>query len=315
MDDFIFSINAVVPLFILIAAGYAAKQFNFVSDKFLSEANRFVFRFLLPLMLFQNIRNTFQGEFTNISLIFTAMAGISIVIILSLGIVPMFVKRRGQRGSMIQGIYRSNFLIYGMPLAMGMYGQDATNSIAMLLGVIVPFYNVAAVIILSVFSETRTNRLSLTQLLWDVVRNPLIIGCVAGLLFGMFRIEIPFMLNKPISELSIAASPLALFLMGGDFKFKSLNDNLWKALSVTAARLIIVPLVAVSVFISMGFRTVELSVLLCIFATPTAVSSYVMSRNMGCDGELSGQIVVLTTAASSLSIFLFVFGLRSIGVL
>jgi len=315
MDDFIFSINAVVPLFILIAAGYAAKQFNFVSDKFLSEANRFVFRFLLPLMLFQNIRNTFQGEFTNISLIFTALAGISIVIILSLGIVPMFVKRRGQRGSMIQGIYRSNFLIYGMPLAMGMYGQDATNSIAMLLGVIVPFYNVAAVIILSVFSETRTNRLSLAQLLWDVVRNPLIIGCVAGLLFGMFRIEIPFMLNKPISELSIAASPLALFLMGGDFKFKSLNDNLWKALSVTAARLIIVPLVAVSVFISMGFRTVELSVLLCIFATPTAVSSYVMSRNMGCDGELSGQIVVLTTAASSLSIFLFVFGLRSIGVL
>ena len=315
MDDFIFSINAVVPLFILIAAGYAAKQFNFVSDKFLSEANRFVFRFLLPLMLFQNIRNTFQGEFTNISLIFTAMAGISIVIILSLGIVPLFVKRRGQRGSMIQGIYRSNFLIYGMPLATGMYGQDAANSIAMLLGVIVPFYNVAAVIILSIFSETRTNRLSLAQLLWDIVRNPLIIGCVAGLLFGMFRIEIPFMLNKPISELSIAASPLALFLMGGDFKFRSLNNNLWKALSVTAARLIIVPLVAVSVFISMGFRTVELSVLLCIFATPTAVSSYVMSRNMGCDGELSGQIVVLTTAASSLSIFLFVFGLRSIGVL
>ena len=315
MNDFIFSVNAVGPLIILIAAGYAARQFNFVSDSFLSEANRFVFRFLIPLMLFQNIRETFRGDFTNLSLIFSAIAGVSLVIVLSLCIVPLFVKRRGQRGSMIQGIYRSNFLIYGLPLATGMYGQDAAHSIAMLLGVMVPFYNIAAVIILSVFSETRTNRLSLAQLLLDIVRNPLIIGCVAGLLFGAFHIEIPVALNKPVSDLSVAASPLALFLMGGDFRFKSLNNNLWKVLSATAVRLIVVPLVAVLVFIPMGFRTVELSVLLCIFATPTAVSSYIMAGNMGCDGELSGQIVVLTTAASSLSIFLFVFALRTIGVL
>ena len=315
MNDFIFSINAVAPLVILMAAGYAARQINFVSEKFLSEATRFVFRFLLPLMLFQNIRQTFRGDFSNASLIFTALAGCIIVIVLSLCIVPLLVKRRGQRGSIIQGIYRSNFLIYGMPLATGMYGQDAAHSIAMLLGVMVPFYNVTAVIVLSLFSETRTNRLSLTQIVWDIARNPLIIGCAAGLLFGMLRIEIPVALNKPIVELSAAASPLALFLMGGDFKFRSLNNNLWKVLSATAARLIIVPLVAVLVFISMGFRTVELSVLLCIFATPTAVSSYVMASNMGCDGELSGQIVILTTAGSSLSIFLFVFVLRSIGVL
>jgi len=315
MNDFIFSINAVAPLVILIAAGYAARQINFVSEIFLLEATQFVFKFLLPLMLFQNIRVTFRGDFTNVSLIFTAMAGCTVVIILSLCIVPLFVKRRGQRGSMIQGIYRSNFLIYGMPLATGMYGQEAAHSIAMLLGVMVPFYNVAAVIILSLFSETRTNRPSLTQIVWDIVRNPLIIGCAAGLLLGMLQIEIPVALNKPIVELSAAASPLALFLMGGDFKFRSLNNNLWKVLSATAARLIIVPMVAVLVFVLMGFHTVELGVLLCIFATPTAVSSYVMASNMGCDGELSGQIVVLTTAGSGLSIFLFVFALRSIGVL
>ena len=315
MNDFLFSINAVAPLVILIAAGYAFRQFNLVSDKFLSEATRFVFRFLLPLMLFQNIRGTFRGDFTNVSLIFTAMAGISVVIIFSLCIVPLFVKRSGQRGSMIQGIYRSNFLIYGMPLATGMYGQDAAHSIAMLLGVMVPFYNVAAVIILSVFSETRTHRLSLARIIRDIACNPLIIGCVAGLLFGMLRIEMPTVLNKPVGELSAAAAPLALFLMGGDFKFRSLNNNLWKVLSATAVRLFIVPLIAVLVFIPMGFRTVELSVLLCIFATPTAVSSYVMAENMGCDGELSGQIVVLTTAGSGISIFLFVLVLRSFGVL
>ena len=315
MDDLVFSINAVAPLFILMAAGYMARLFNFVSDRFLSEVSRFVFNFLLPLMLFQNIRNIFHGDFTNTSLIFASLAGITLVIILSVCIVPLFIKRRGQRGSMIQAIYRSNFLIYGMPLATGMYGQDAAHSIAMLLGVMVPFFNVAAVIILSVFSETRVNRLSLGQLLWDIVRNPLILGCVAGLLFGALRIKIPTAINKPVVELAAAASPLALFLMGGEFKFSSLNNNLWKVFSATVARLILVPLAAMLAFIPLGFRTIELSVLLCLFATPTAVSSYIMADNMGCDGELSGQIVVMTTVCSVISIFLFVFTLKSLGFL
>ena len=315
MDDFLFSINAVAPLLILMAAGYIARQANFVSDKFLSEINRFVFNFLLPLMLFQNIRNIFRGEFTNTSLIFAGMAGVSVVIVGSLCIVPLFIKRRGQRGSMIQGIYRSNFLIYGMPLATGMYGHDAAATIAMMLGVMVPFYNIVAVVILSVFSETRTARISFVRLICDVARNPLILGCVAGLLFGMFHVAIPEAVNKPIAELSAAASPLALFLMGGEFRFRRLNNNLWKVLWATAARLIIVPLAAMLVFVPMGIRGIDLSVMLCLFATPAAVSGYIMATNMGCDGELSGQIVVMTTVGSCVSIFLFIFGLRSIGVL
>ena len=315
MNDFIFSINAVAPLFILIAAGYIARQINFVSDKFLSEATQFVFNFMLPLMLFQHIREVFHGDFADASLIFTAVTGIGIVIVLSLGIVPLFVKRNGQRGSMIQGIYRSNFVIYGIPLVTSMYGREAAHSVAMLLGVVTPLYNIVAVILLSFYSETRTNRLSLTKMFRDIARNPLILGCVAGMLFGMLRIDLPVAINKPISELSAAAPTLALFLMGGEFKFRSLNNNLWKVLSATAARLVFVPFVAMLVFIPMGYRTVDLSVMLCIFASPTAVSSYIMAGNMGCDGELSGQIVVLTTVGSGLSIFLFVFALRTMGVL
>ena len=315
MEDFLFSINAVAPLFILMVAGYVVRQVRLASDKFLSEANRFVFRFMIPLMLFQNVRSAFQGDLSAGALIYPALAGVSIVIVISLCIVPLFIKRRGQRGSMIQGIYRSNFLIYGMPLATGMYGQDAAQSIALMLGVMTPFYNLVAVIILSVFSETRTKRISIVQLFRDIAANPLILGCAAGILFGLIKIDLPMAINKPVSELAIAASPLALFLMGGEFRFKSMSANLWKALSVTVARLIVVPLVAMLVFIPMGFRAIELSVLLCVFAAPTAVSSYVMASNMGCDGELSGQIVVLTTVGSGLTIFLFVFVLRSMGML
>ena len=315
MDDFIFSVNVVAPLFLLMAAGYVARRFNLVSDKFLSEATSFVFRFLLPLMLFQNIRTVFYGNFYNISLVFAAISGISVIIIASFIFVPLFVKRNGQRGSMIQGIYRSNFVIYGMPLATGMYGHEAAYSIAMLLCLTVPIYNTVAVITLSLFSETRTKRFSLVQLATDIVRNPLILGCVTGIIFGVYRIDLPSAINQPISELAAAASPLALFLMGGDFTFRSLNNNLLKVFLATIVRLIIIPLVAVIVFIPMGFRNIELSVLLCLFATPTAVASYIMASNMGCDGELAGQIVVMTTTFSCFSIFLFIFVLRSFGFL
>ncbi len=315
MSNFLFSINAVAPLFILMALGYVAKQINFVSDTFLSETNKFVFRFSLPLMLFQNIQSNFHGGFSSSRLIYAALGGVFSIIILAILIVPFFIKKRGQQGSLIQGIYRSNFIIYGIPLATSMYGKAALLPITMLLTVIIPVYNISAVCILSFFSEDRTDKLSLKKLLIDILKNPLVIGCLAGLLVGFCGINFPSYVNKPMTELAGIATPLALFVMGGQFKFKELSGNLWKVFFATIARLLIVPFMTTLVFIYMGFRGIELCALLCLFATPTAVVSYIMAENMGCDGELSAQIVVATTLFSCFTIFLFVYVLKSMGYL
>jgi predicted permease len=315
MTNFLFSVNVVAPLFILMAIGYLVRQIRFISDDFLSQLNRFVFKFLLPLMLFQEIRSSYQGDFSNTKLIFSALIGISIIIVVSFLVVPPLIQRKAQRGSMIQGIYRSNFLIYGLPLATGMYGKDAVASISMLMGIMIPFYNVAAVIILSIYSESNTKKVSAKSVLKDIVTNPLILGCFFGLLAGAIHLVLPPFIEKPLNQLANTAAPLALFVMGGEFHFRSLRNNIYKVIAVTGARLIIVPVTALYFFIQMGFRNVELSVLLTIFATPTAMASYIMSKNMGNDGELSGQIVVLTTACSCVTIFLMVYFLRSWGYL
>ena len=311
MDNFLFSFNVVVPLFFLMAAGYIARYLKLVNDFFISEANKFVFKLALPLMLFQNIRLTFHGDFSHNKLIIYSIVGIVIVIFLSFLIVPIFIKKPAQKGSIIQGIYRSNFLIYGIPLATGMYGKDAMGTISLLMGTTIPVFNVAAVIILSIYSETKTEKLSAKKITMDILRNPLIIGCISGMVFGLLNITFPMVIDKPINELAGIATPLALFVMGGDFKFRDLRSNIWKVLVTTLARLIIVPALAISVFVLLGFRNIELSVLLCMFATPTAVSSYIMAKNMGCDSELAGQIVVLSTVCSCVTIFLFIFVLRS----
>ncbi len=202
-----------------------------------------------------------------------------------------------------------------MPVATGMYGDAAVSTISMLMGIMIPFYNVAAVIILSIYSETGERKATVKSVLYDIITNPLILGCVFGLLAGIIQLQIPSFVGIPIAQLADIAAPLALFVMGGEFKFRSLKGNLIKVISVTTVRLIIVPVVALAFFVFMGFREVELAVLLSIFATPTAMASYIMSRNMGNDWELSAQIVVLTTACSSISIFLIIFFLRSWGYL
>lgn len=315
MDNFLFSVNVVLPPFILIAAGFVARRTGFVSDRFWTEANKFVFRFPLPLMLFQNIRTAFDGGASNMHLILPALIGILAVIAVLLVAVPRLVKRRGACGSLIQGIYRSNFLIYGIPLVTGMYGDKALVPVSALLGTIVFVYNVSAVVILTVFSETRPHRVSFVGVAGGLVKNPLILACLAGSLVGCLHIEFPVVAETPINEIAKTAAPMALLIMGGEFKFRSLRGNIPLVLTATLCKLIIVPLIATVVFVHMGFRQMELAALLCLFATPTAVVSYIMSENMGCDGELSAQIVVLTTAFSAFSIFAFIYTLKSLALL
>ncbi|GHV59866.1 transporter [Bacteroidia bacterium] len=315
MNHFLFSFNVVAPLFILMATGYVIRQIRFVSEDFLGQLNKLVFKFFLPLMLFQDIRLSYQGDFSNTKLIFAAVAGISVIILVSFLTVPLLVKRNGQRGSIIQGIYRSNFLIYGLPLATGMYADEAVAIISMLMGIMIPFFNVAAVIILSIYSETGVRKITAKSLLYDIVTNPLIVGTFFGLLAGIIHLHLPRFVDVPIGQLAKTAAPLALFMMGGEFKFRSLRNNLTKVIAVTMVRLIIVPVIALSIFVYAGFRDVDLAVLLCIFATPAAMAGYIMAKNMGNDGELSGQIVVLTTACSCVTIFFFIYFLRVWGYL
>ncbi|MDR2286014.1 MAG: AEC family transporter [Prevotellaceae bacterium] len=319
MSDFLFSINVVLPLFLLIATGYVLKQTGFVSESFLTEANRFVFNFPLPLMLFQNIRNTFDGSFIamfDTRLILSAFAGIIVVIAVLLIFAPLFGKRRATTGSMIQGIYRSNFIIYGLPLATSMYGDSAIIPISMLLGMVIPVYNIAAVVILTVFSETRSvSSISFSLIIKNVFKNPLILACIAGFSVGTFDIQFPVFIETSVNEMSKIATPLALMVMGGLFRFRGLMNNFLPAFAATLFKLVIIPLAAMIVFIKMGFRELELAALLCLFATPTAVTSFIMAENMGCDGEISAHIVVLSTALSAITIFLFIFALKSMGYL
>ena len=210
-------------------------------------------------------------------------------------------------------MFRSNFIIYGIPLTTYVFGAEKSSVCGMMIMIMVSLFNVAAVIVLEMFREG--GKIRPKQLLLGVVKNPLLQGCVAGLLFYLLQIRLPSFIASPVSSLAGIATTLALVVLGANLRFDELKRNSRTVTAVLVIRLIVLPLVMVTFSYLIGLRGVELFLILMIFGTPVATSSYPMAQNMGGDGQLAGQLVFVSTVASLATIFLFIFTLSRLGLL
>ncbi len=319
LDSFIFSLNAIVPIFVLVVIGAALKKINFATDEFFSVCDKIVFRICLPCLLFQDIATTNLEEYLNIKLIIFCAAAVAILVILLCLTVPLFVKANDKRGAFIQGVYRSNSAILGFVLAEAMFGGNGVTTIAMVLPFTVVFYNAFAVVILSIFapSDTKLSPRELTlRIVKTVVTNPHIIAITLALLWQLTPFKIPVIMNTCLTYLADMSMPLALISLGAGFRFESLKaGRLGLALGASVAKTVLVPAITILVGIFMGFRGASLGVIFIIFGGPTAVSSYIMAKQMKSDHELAGQILLISTLMSVLTLFAGTFILREFGLI
>ncbi len=319
LDSFIFSFNAIAPIFVLVVIGAALKKTNFATDEFFSVCDRIVFRICLPCLLFQDIATTNLEEYLNIRLIIFCASSVVILVILLCLTVPLFVRANDKRGAFIQGVYRSNSAILGFVLAEAMFGGDGVTTIAMVLPFTVVFYNAFAVVVLSIFapSDTKLSPRELTRrIVKTVVTNPHIIAITLALLWQLTPFKIPVIMNTCLTYLADMSMPLALISLGAGFKFESLKaGRLGLALGASVTKTVIVPIITVLVGIFMGFRGASLGVIFIIFGGPTAVSSYIMAKQMKSDHELAGQILLISTLMSVVTLFAGTFILREFGLI
>ncbi len=312
MEVFIFSVNAVLPVILIVAAGYALRAFGAVDEKFVSKANRLCFRLFLPLSLFESLYDLDMSALAEWKLPVFTIAVITAAVLLLCLVVPRLEKSRPRCGSMIQAIFRGNFLLMGMAVAESMFGKEGVAAVAMILPITIVFYNAFAVIVLSHFGEGKGEH-SFKNTLIGIVKNPLIIASVVGVAFALLKIRLPVFLAKPISSISGVASPLALMMLGAQFDFKRLKGNLGPAFLCTAARLVLIPAIVLPIAAAVGFRGPQMAAVFILVGAPTAVSSFVMADSMGCDGELAGQLIVLTTVCSAFTMFATSAVLRAVG--
>lgn len=307
MENLMISLNVVLPLFFSIALGYALKRLGMYDAVTLTTINKLVFKVFLPLYLFYSIYSTDLSVAFNLKVIIFSVVGILLWFLLLMLIVPMIEKNNAKRGVMVQAMFRSNFVLYGLPVAISLCGEDKIGITSLLMGIIVPVYNVLAVITLEVF---RGGKPSVKKILTGIVKNPLIIASVLGVLFYLLKIDLPSAVEKTVVDFGKVATPLALMALGGEFRFSKVKGDIKQLMISVVGKLIISPLFMITAGILLGFRNEILVPILLMSGAPASVSSYTMAQQMGGDGELAGEIVVFTTGISIITIFIWVFLLK-----
>ena len=317
-ESFLYSVNTVFPIFIIVALGWVLLRIKLITPEFTAVAERLVFKIALPVMLFTEVASAdFETVFDGRFILFCC-AGILSVFLVLCAAVPLFIKSDDRRGAFIQGIYRSNFAILGVPLAQNMFGEEGMAQIAIVMPFTIFLFNVFAVLILSIYAPKEaklTPRQFLRQAVKNIVTNPLIIAVTAGVPFMLLGIEFPAVVSKSLGYISDTVMPLALICIGANFRFEALRGRIGTALAASLLKVIAVPATMVCIAVMAGFRGVRLGVILILFGAPTAVTSYIMAKNMKSDHELAGQIILLTTLMCIATLFAGVFILRTLSLI
>jgi len=314
LEHFIFSANAVFPIFLVIAIGYFLRQKRFLSVSTIGEMNRLVFTFALPILLFRNI---YEADFT--ALIDTGfilwILGSTIIAFVLLWIFAecYLRKQKALIGAFVQAGWRSNYAIVGLPLVANiMEGQDVGIG-AFAAAFVVTTYNVFSVVVLTAKDSQNVtlNAALVKHMIIGVCKNPSIIGIACGVLFNLLNIPLPFIVSASVNYMAILCAPMALLAVGGSIQVSELVGYLKPALTCSIIKIIVTPLIFMPISIWLGFRGEALAVLLVMFANPTAIVSYVMAARMNGNTAITSAIILITTVSSSITLTIGVYLLRA----
>jgi predicted permease len=312
MENLIVATNAVIPFMVYILLGAVSKKLGLVKEGFLKELNGVVFKVFFPFIMFNNLYDVDFGKLSGAGYVGFAVTATLIVIFASFLLVPLFSKDNRRRGVITQAIFRSNSVLYAIPLAQSVFGSEGATMASIVVAFVVPIYNIASVAILEYY---RGGKVSYGKLFVNILKNPLVIGAMAGILFNLLPLKMPECLVLPISELCNMATPLSLFVLGGTLHLSDMKKNLIPLSIGTALKLILVPSLLSFIMANVGFRGNEFFVVFVMFATPVAAASYPMAQSMDADADLAGEYVVITTVLSIVTIFFWILVLKGFGLM
>ena len=327
LDSFLFAINSVAPIIFLVALGYFLKKSKIIGKDFAFSGNRLVFKVILPVMLFTNvykIENIKDFDFGHVG-----YSLLMIVLVFSAAVFTSgFITKDGRkRGALIQGMFRSNYALIGIPLAGSLFGTEGVAAAAVLSAFAIPLFNVLAVAELLSFSGSG-KKPGIEKILLDIAKNPLIQGVAAGFIALFIREifiagDISFRLfdivpiAKTAEYISSMATPLSLIILGAEFEFSAVSSLKKEIIFGTAMRCGAVPLFCIGtafLFFRNSFDGAQFAAVAALFTAPVAVSSVPMAQEMGADSALAGQLVIWTTVCSAFSIFIASFLLKMAGI-
>lgn len=309
MNSLIFSLNATVPIFLVMIVGMFLKHFNIINEDINKGINKLVFSVALPVLLFEDVSSVDFIELWDTKFVLFCFITTLISIIISY-FVSLLLKNKSIQGEFIQGSYRSSASIIGIAFVQNIYGNIGASPL-MLIGA-VPLYNVVAVIVLSIFKPER-EKITLSTLrttFIGILKNPIILGIFFGILWSLSGLTKPTILDSSLSYIANLATPLGLISIGVSFDLKKATGEIKPALLCTFFKLIVFCALFLPMAIYMGYRNDYLVTILVMLGSATTVSSFIMAKSMGHEGTLSASTVMLTTMLSSFTLTMWLFILK-----
>ncbi len=314
MDNLIFSLNATVPVFLLMLLGLFLKKIGWLDDGFVSKMNTFVFKVPLPALLFSDLATVDFSQVWNMKFVLFCF-GATVASILIVSGISCLWKDKTIRGEFIQSSYRSSAALLGIAFIQNIYGTAGMAPL-MIIGS-VPLYNIMAVLVLSLFrpGQEGLDRKVLKQTFRGIITNPIILGIAAGLAWSALKLPMPYILERTVDNVAATATPLGLMAMGASFDIHKAFAKAKPAVAAAFIKLIGFAALFLPIAVHMGFRKEELVAILVMLGSATTVSSFVMAKNMGHDGVLSSSVVMLTTLFSAFTLTGWLYILRSMGLI
>ena len=303
--------EAIVPLFLIIAVGYGVKRLGWIGLEEVRRFNKVTFYTFMPVMLFYNIYTSDFSQAVRLPYaLFVVGAALGMVAV-SFAVTLLAEKMPERRGVMIQAAFRSNFVLLGLPIAAELLPGGNLGVTALMIAIVVPFYNMMSVVVLEYF---RGGKPKLGEVLLAVVKNPLILGSVAGLLVQALHITLPEVLVSFAGKMNSAATPLILLLLGASFETREITRYKKELLVCVGLRLVVFPGAILTLAAALGLRDIEFVTVLAMTAAPTAVNSFNMAQQLGGDSQLAGSAVVTSTAFSCVTLFIWITLFKQLGM-
>lgn len=313
MENLIFSLNATIPIFLMMLLGMLFRKLGWMDEVFAVKMNKFVFLVPLPVLLFEQLATVDFSEVWDIKFILFCFVVTAISITIST-VISLLWKDRSIKGEFIQATYRSSAALLGIAFIQNIYGTVGMAPL-MIIGS-VPLYNVMAVVVLSFFKPGNNSfdKVLVKKTLKGIVTNPIIIGIVAGFVWSALKLPMPLILHKTVSSIGATATPMGLMSMGATFEMKKATSKMKPTLVAVFMKLIGFCAIFLPVAAMLGFRNEQLIAILVMLGSATTVSSFVMARNMGHEGTLSSGVIMMTTLLSAFTLTMWLDVLRSFGL-
>ncbi len=315
MENFIFSLNATMPVFLIMVAGWFFRQRRMLNENFVSVSDRFNFRVTLPILLFRDISTMDIGKDFELLFFLYCMIATTLCFLIIWSLAEWLVKDKKAIGSFVQGSFRGSMAVLGIAFIQNIYGNAGLAPLMIVAAV--PLYNIFSVVVLTLKGEHLAGqikeRLKYTSM--GILTNPIILAIFVGLPFSYFHIQIPGILMKTLNGFASLATPLALLTIGAGFELGKALGKISLVSVATIIKLVLQPIIFLPIAVALGFRNQEMIALLIMLGAPSTPTCYIMAKNMGNDASLASGIVVLSLLISPVTITVWIFILKSMALI